>query len=66
MFKCLDDIFLSLADRQILRQEISRSVVSEDYLFLLIRLLLLHNHGYNFGGQLVLPEEVSHSQCLVM
>ena len=55
MFKCLDDIFLSLADRQILRQEISRSVVSEDYLLLLIRLLLLHNHGYNFVGQLVLP-----------
>ena len=66
MLQCLDHIILRLAHRDILRDQASHLIPTQDDFLTLVRFLLAHNGRYYFRCEFAFREELPHTDSLIV
>ena len=66
MLQCFDHIILRLADGDILRDQTSHLITTQNDLLTLVGFLLAHNSGNNLRRELSICEELPHTNGLIV
>lgn len=66
MLQCFDHIILRLADGDILRDQASHLIPTQDDFLTLVRFLLAHNSRYYFRCEFAFREELPHTNGLIV